>query len=248
MDSAHLGGDRQHAQRPGLPGSPTGLTGDRAPVPRTWPGSLRPRLPLPVTYTPGTFEGWLHRITTNLFLDMVRRKQRIRFDALGDDAAERLPSHSPPHSRSSTTRTSTRTSSRRWTPSRRVPRRRRPLRRRTGTRRSPRPWASSSVRSAAGSTVAVRSCARPWHTGLPRPCRARPGFATAGVPALGGGGATASSGSGPTLRSGVLPTSILGTDSPPWWTESSVMSRVIVSWPTSSPARSARPRRTPSAD
>ncbi|WP_245654539.1 RNA polymerase sigma factor SigE [Streptomyces violens] len=44
------------------------------------------------TYTPGTFEGWLHRITTNLFLDMVRRRQRIRFDALGDDAAERLPS------------------------------------------------------------------------------------------------------------------------------------------------------------
>src|SRR5690348_18199856 len=29
-------------------------------------------------YTPGTFEGWLHRITTNLFLDMVRRRQRIR--------------------------------------------------------------------------------------------------------------------------------------------------------------------------
>jgi RNA polymerase sigma-70 factor (ECF subfamily) len=25
-------------------------------------------------YTPGTFEGWLHRITTNLFLDMVRRR------------------------------------------------------------------------------------------------------------------------------------------------------------------------------
>ncbi|GAQ55898.1 ECF RNA polymerase sigma factor SigE [Streptomyces acidiscabies] len=47
------------------------------------------------TYTPGTFEGWLHRITTNLFLDMVRRKQRIRFDSLGDDAAERLPSKEP---------------------------------------------------------------------------------------------------------------------------------------------------------
>ena len=42
------------------------------------------------SYTPGTFEGWLHRITTNLFLDMVRRKARIRFDALPDDA-ERLP-------------------------------------------------------------------------------------------------------------------------------------------------------------
>jgi len=42
------------------------------------------------TYTPGTFEGWLHRITTNLFLDMARRKQRIRFDPLPDDA-ERIP-------------------------------------------------------------------------------------------------------------------------------------------------------------
>lgn len=43
-------------------------------------------------YVPGTFEGWLHRITTNLFLDQVRRKQRIRFDGLADDAADRLPS------------------------------------------------------------------------------------------------------------------------------------------------------------
>ena len=47
------------------------------------------------SYTPGTFEGWLHRITTNLFLDPVRRKQRIRFDALADDAAERLASREP---------------------------------------------------------------------------------------------------------------------------------------------------------
>ena len=47
------------------------------------------------TYTPGTFEGWLHRITTNLFLDMVRRRQRIRFDALADDAAERLSGREP---------------------------------------------------------------------------------------------------------------------------------------------------------
>ena len=47
------------------------------------------------TYTPGTFEGWLHRITTNLFLDQVRRKQRIRFDALGEDAGDRLASREP---------------------------------------------------------------------------------------------------------------------------------------------------------
>ena len=44
------------------------------------------------TYQPGTFEGWLHRITTNVFLDKMRRKQRIRFDALSDEAAARLPS------------------------------------------------------------------------------------------------------------------------------------------------------------
>jgi RNA polymerase sigma factor (sigma-70 family) len=47
------------------------------------------------TYTPGTMEGWLHRITTNLFLDQARRKQRIRFDALSDEAAGRLPSSLP---------------------------------------------------------------------------------------------------------------------------------------------------------
>jgi RNA polymerase sigma factor (sigma-70 family) len=45
-------------------------------------------------FSPGTFEGWLHRITTNLFLDMVRRRQRIRFDALPEDT-ERLPGTAP---------------------------------------------------------------------------------------------------------------------------------------------------------
>jgi len=47
------------------------------------------------SYTPGTFEGWLHRITTNLFLDGARRKQRIRFDPLSDERASRLTSGSP---------------------------------------------------------------------------------------------------------------------------------------------------------
>jgi RNA polymerase sigma-70 factor (ECF subfamily) len=47
------------------------------------------------SYTPGTFEGWLHRITTNLFLDMVRRRARIRFDSLGEDADDRLPGREP---------------------------------------------------------------------------------------------------------------------------------------------------------
>lgn len=39
------------------------------------------------SYTPGTFEGWLHRITTNLFLDQARRRRRIRMEAMGEDAA-----------------------------------------------------------------------------------------------------------------------------------------------------------------
>jgi len=47
------------------------------------------------SYQPGTFEGWLHRITTNLFLDQARRKQRIRFDSLPDDVGDRLAGHLP---------------------------------------------------------------------------------------------------------------------------------------------------------
>jgi RNA polymerase sigma factor (sigma-70 family) len=47
------------------------------------------------TFQPGTFEGWLHRITTNLFLDSARRKQKIRFDGLVDGSEERLPSSWP---------------------------------------------------------------------------------------------------------------------------------------------------------
>ena len=47
------------------------------------------------SYQPGTFEGWLHRITTNLFLDGARRRQRIRFDGLSEDAQERLPGRDP---------------------------------------------------------------------------------------------------------------------------------------------------------
>ncbi|HEV2342797.1 MAG TPA: RNA polymerase sigma factor SigE [Actinocrinis sp.] len=47
------------------------------------------------SYTPGTFEGWLHRITTNLFLDSVRRKSKIRFEGLAEDAADRLAGREP---------------------------------------------------------------------------------------------------------------------------------------------------------
>ena len=46
------------------------------------------------SYKPGTFEGWLHRITTNLFLDMVRRRAKIRMEAL-EPVYERIPTDTP---------------------------------------------------------------------------------------------------------------------------------------------------------
>lgn len=36
-------------------------------------------------YQPGTFDGWLYRITKNLFLDRVRRRKRFRLEPLAED-------------------------------------------------------------------------------------------------------------------------------------------------------------------
>ena len=36
-------------------------------------------------YQPGTFEGWLYRITKNLFLDRVRRRKRVRLEPLPEE-------------------------------------------------------------------------------------------------------------------------------------------------------------------
>ena len=47
------------------------------------------------TYQPGSFEGWLHRITTNLFLDRARRKARYRFDGFSDGAEDRIQGDAP---------------------------------------------------------------------------------------------------------------------------------------------------------
>lgn len=52
------------------------------------------------TFQPGSLTGWMHRITTNLFLDSARRRSRLRIDTLGDDGAERLPSTEPGPERS----------------------------------------------------------------------------------------------------------------------------------------------------
>jgi RNA polymerase sigma-70 factor (ECF subfamily) len=47
------------------------------------------------TYQPGSMEGWLSRITTNAFLDDVRRKKRRPVEALPDDAERVLPGALP---------------------------------------------------------------------------------------------------------------------------------------------------------
>src|SRR5438477_7720347 len=44
------------------------------------------------SYQPGSMEGWLSRITTNAFLDEVRRRRRRPVDLLPDDPDRVLPS------------------------------------------------------------------------------------------------------------------------------------------------------------
>ena len=45
------------------------------------------------SYRPGSFEGWLHRITTNLFLDGARKRSRNRVTPLGEGAEHLAASH-----------------------------------------------------------------------------------------------------------------------------------------------------------
>ena len=42
------------------------------------------------SFQPGNFAGWLHRITTNLFLDRARRAARIRMDGFAEGAENQL--------------------------------------------------------------------------------------------------------------------------------------------------------------
>lgn len=46
-------------------------------------------------YQPGTFDGWLYRITKNLFLDHVRRRARIRMEPLPEEEW-RMPASTEP--------------------------------------------------------------------------------------------------------------------------------------------------------
>jgi len=46
-------------------------------------------------YRPGTFEGWLYRITKNLFLDRMRRRARVRMEPLPDEEWRQPPEAGP---------------------------------------------------------------------------------------------------------------------------------------------------------
>lgn len=46
-------------------------------------------------YSPGTFEGWLYRITKNLFLDRVRRRKRVTLEQLPEEEWRQPEDDSP---------------------------------------------------------------------------------------------------------------------------------------------------------
>ncbi|MBW3562255.1 MAG: sigma-70 family RNA polymerase sigma factor [Actinobacteria bacterium] len=46
-------------------------------------------------YEPGTFEGWLYRVTKNLFLDKVRKRKRAIIEPLPDEEWKQTPEPAP---------------------------------------------------------------------------------------------------------------------------------------------------------
>jgi RNA polymerase sigma-70 factor (ECF subfamily) len=47
------------------------------------------------SYKPGNFDGWLYRITVNLFRDQLRRSRRLRLEPLREDAVNLYPARQP---------------------------------------------------------------------------------------------------------------------------------------------------------
>lgn len=120
-------------------------------------------------FKPGTLDGWLHRITTNLFLDQARRKSRIRFDALADDAESRLPGREPGPEQSfefNNLDIDVQAALEELPPISAPPSSSATLKG-CPTTRLPSPWASSSGLSAPGSTAAGPCCGTSSHTVTP---------------------------------------------------------------------------------
>ena len=47
------------------------------------------------SFKPGNFDGWMYRITVNLFRDQVRRNRRLRLELLREDTADLHAAHHP---------------------------------------------------------------------------------------------------------------------------------------------------------
>jgi len=79
------------------PGLPVGVSPLRQPARCRGPdpGNLYPGFPVGAELPAGDLRGLLHRITTNLFLDMVRRRGRVRMEALPEGLRPVVPADEP---------------------------------------------------------------------------------------------------------------------------------------------------------
>lgn len=66
------------------------LTGNRADAEDLAQEALLRAIAARDTLRPDTVDRWLHRVTTNLFLDHARRRSRVRIDAWGDHLDARV--------------------------------------------------------------------------------------------------------------------------------------------------------------
>ena len=243
VDASHLGGDRQHAQRPGLPPR---LPPDRQPARRRGPhpGGLRPGLPLAVDLHARHLRGLAaphhHQPLPGhgppQAADPLRRARRRRGRAAAQPRAARP-------SRSSTTPTSTRTSSRRWTPSR-------PEFRAAVVLCDIEGLSYEEIAATLGVKLGtVRSRIHRGRSHLRKALAHRSPEAAAEqralVPRVAAWPGRAERREWHRLRP--PPSSTWGTGSPRWWTGSWAMTRASGCWPIWRPAASARRRPTRSA-
>ena len=128
-------------------------------------------------YQPGTFEGWLHRITTNLFLDMVRRRGRIRDGGAARGLRPGACRRAEPRADLPRLATGRRSAGRAGLAARRssAPRWSCATSKVCPTRRSGRRSASSSAPCAAVSTVGGRPCVTTLRATPATPARPPPG-------------------------------------------------------------------------
>jgi DNA-directed RNA polymerase specialized sigma24 family protein len=66
------------------------------------------------SYKPGNFDGWMYRVTVNLFRDQVRRNRRLRLEPLREDTVDLHAARQPSPEQARANRSSTTTLARPW--------------------------------------------------------------------------------------------------------------------------------------